>query len=90
MSFGPLAFLNPWLLAALVTLPIIYWLLRAVPPRRAHRAVDVTASPTTEASMAAIDRSVGSSRTEEGRDGGDRPAAERANTVTLLASARLC
>jgi len=33
MSFGPLAFLNPWLLAALVTLPIIYWLLRAVPPR---------------------------------------------------------
>ena len=33
MSFGSLAFLNPWLLAALVTLPIIYWLLRAVPPR---------------------------------------------------------
>jgi hypothetical protein len=33
MSLGPLAFLNPWLLAALVTLPIIYWLLRAVPPR---------------------------------------------------------
>ncbi|CEJ88716.1 conserved hypothetical protein; putative membrane protein [Hyphomicrobium sp. GJ21] len=33
MSFGPLAFLNPWLLAALITLPIIYWLLRAVPPR---------------------------------------------------------
>lgn len=33
MSFGPLAFLNPWLLAALVTLPLIYWLLRAVPPR---------------------------------------------------------
>ncbi|HEY8194603.1 MAG TPA: BatA domain-containing protein, partial [Hyphomicrobium sp.] len=33
MSFGPLAFLNPWLLAALVTLPVIYWLLRAVPPR---------------------------------------------------------
>jgi len=33
MSFGPLAFLNPWLLAALATLPIIYWLLRAVPPR---------------------------------------------------------
>jgi hypothetical protein len=35
MTFGPLAFLNPWLLAALVTLPIIYWLLRAVPPRPA-------------------------------------------------------
>jgi hypothetical protein len=33
MSLGPLAFLNPWLLAALVTLPLIYWLLRAVPPR---------------------------------------------------------
>jgi hypothetical protein len=33
MSFGPLAFLNPWLLAALVSLPLIYWLLRAVPPR---------------------------------------------------------
>jgi hypothetical protein len=33
MSFGPLAFLNPWILAGLVTLPLIYWLLRAVPPR---------------------------------------------------------
>jgi hypothetical protein len=33
MSLGPLAFLNPWLLAALLTLPVIYWLLRAVPPR---------------------------------------------------------
>ena len=33
MTFGALAFLNPWLLAALVTLPVIYWLLRAVPPR---------------------------------------------------------
>jgi hypothetical protein len=33
MSFGALAFLNPWLLAALVSLPVIYWLLRAVPPR---------------------------------------------------------
>ena len=32
MSFGALAFLNPWLLAALATLPIIYWLLRTVPP----------------------------------------------------------
>ncbi len=36
MSFGALAFLNPWLLAALVTLPVIYWLLRAVPPRPAQ------------------------------------------------------
>jgi hypothetical protein len=33
MSIGALAFLNPWLLGALVTLPIIYWLLRTVPPR---------------------------------------------------------
>lgn len=33
MSFGALAFLNPWLLAALVSLPVIYWLLRTVPPR---------------------------------------------------------
>lgn len=33
MTLGPLAFLNPWLLAALITLPAIYWLLRAVPPR---------------------------------------------------------
>ena len=35
MSFGALAFLNPWLLAALATLPIIYWLLRTVPPQPA-------------------------------------------------------
>ncbi len=33
MSFGALAFLNPWLLGALATLPVIYWLLRTVPPR---------------------------------------------------------
>ena len=33
MSIGPLAFLSPWLLAGLVALPIIYWLLRTVPPR---------------------------------------------------------
>ncbi|MEQ1717597.1 MAG: BatA domain-containing protein, partial [Hyphomicrobium sp.] len=32
MTIGALAFLSPWLLAALATLPIIYWLLRAVPP----------------------------------------------------------
>lgn len=36
MAFGALAFLNPWLLGALATLPIIYWLLRAVPPRPAQ------------------------------------------------------
>ena len=33
MGLGALAFLNPWLLAALASLPVIYWLLRTVPPR---------------------------------------------------------
>jgi hypothetical protein len=33
MSLGALAFLNPALLGALLALPIIYWLLRTVPPR---------------------------------------------------------
>lgn len=33
MSLGALAFLNPWALAALAALPVIYWLLRTVPPR---------------------------------------------------------
>lgn len=33
MTLGALAFLNPWLLAALATLPVIYWLLRTVPPQ---------------------------------------------------------
>lgn len=33
MTLGALAFLNPWLLGALVALPLIYWLLRTVPPR---------------------------------------------------------
>ena len=42
MTLGPLAFLNPWLLAALITLPIIYWLLRAVPPRPAQIAFPPT------------------------------------------------
>ncbi|MFY0611931.1 MAG: DUF4159 domain-containing protein [Hyphomicrobiaceae bacterium] len=32
MSIGALAFLNPWLLGGLAALPIIYWLLRTVPP----------------------------------------------------------
>lgn len=32
MSIGALAFLSPWLLAGLAALPIIYWLLRTVPP----------------------------------------------------------
>ncbi|MGI9521146.1 MAG: DUF4159 domain-containing protein [Hyphomicrobiaceae bacterium] len=33
MSIGALTFLSPWLLAGLLALPIIYWLLRTVPPR---------------------------------------------------------
>jgi len=33
VSIGALAFLNPWLLAGLATLPLIYWLLKTVPPR---------------------------------------------------------
>ncbi|MDX2288668.1 MAG: DUF4159 domain-containing protein [Hyphomicrobiaceae bacterium] len=33
MSLGALAFLNPLALTALLALPIIYWLLRTVPPR---------------------------------------------------------
>ena len=33
MTIGALAFLNPWLLAGLLSLPVIYWLLKTVPPR---------------------------------------------------------
>ena len=32
MSFGALAFLSPWILAGLVALPVLWWLLRAIPP----------------------------------------------------------
>ena len=32
MSLGALAFLSPWLLTGLIALPVIYWLLRTVPP----------------------------------------------------------
>ena len=39
MSFGALAFLSPWLLTALAALPVIYWLLRTVPPRPRQIAV---------------------------------------------------
>src|SRR5919106_4430851 len=42
MSFGALAFLNPWLLAGLAALPIIYWLLRTVPPRPRQVAFPAT------------------------------------------------
>lgn len=33
MGLFSLVFLNPWALAALAALPLIYWLLRTVPPR---------------------------------------------------------
>lgn len=32
MTLGPVAFLSPWLLGALLVLPVLWWLLRAVPP----------------------------------------------------------
>ena len=32
LTLGPLAFLNPWLLAALAALPVLWLLLRAIPP----------------------------------------------------------
>src|SRR5216684_2500909 len=32
LSLGSLAFASPWLLSALVALPIIWWLLRVTPP----------------------------------------------------------
>jgi hypothetical protein len=38
MTIGPVAFLAPWLLAAFVVLPVLWWLLRAVPPSPARRA----------------------------------------------------
>jgi Domain of unknown function (DUF4159)/Aerotolerance regulator N-terminal len=33
MTLGPIAFLAPWLLAGLLALPVIWWLLRTIPPR---------------------------------------------------------
>jgi hypothetical protein len=32
LALGPLAFATPWLLGALVALPVIWWLLRVTPP----------------------------------------------------------
>ena len=32
LSFGGIAFLNPWILAGLAALPVLWWLLRAIPP----------------------------------------------------------
>ncbi|MEO0624433.1 MAG: DUF4159 domain-containing protein [Pseudomonadota bacterium] len=42
LSLGSLAFLNPWILAGIAALPILWWLLRAIPPsprRQAFAAV---------------------------------------------------
>lgn len=33
MTLGALAFMSPWILTGLLALPLIYWLLRTVPPR---------------------------------------------------------
>ena len=32
LALGPFAFLAPWLLAALASLPVVWWLLRVMPP----------------------------------------------------------
>lgn len=32
LSLGAIGFLNPWLLAGLAALPVLWWLLRAIPP----------------------------------------------------------
>ena len=32
LAFGPFIFANPWVLAALISLPAIWWLLRVFPP----------------------------------------------------------
>ena len=42
MTLGALAFLSPWLLTALASLPLIYWLLRTVPPRPKQVAFPAT------------------------------------------------
>ncbi|KAB2914855.1 MAG: DUF4159 domain-containing protein [Hyphomicrobiaceae bacterium] len=33
MTLGGIAFLSPWLLSGLLALPVIWWLLRTIPPR---------------------------------------------------------
>ena len=33
LSLGALAFATPWALAALVSLPVLWWLLRITPPQ---------------------------------------------------------
>lgn len=38
LNLGSLAFLNPWILAGIVALPILWWLLRAIPPSPRQQA----------------------------------------------------
>lgn len=38
MTLGPVAFLAPWLLLGLAVLPVLWWLLRAVPPAPGRKA----------------------------------------------------
>jgi hypothetical protein len=38
VTLGSLAFTTPWLLAGLLALPVLWWLLRAVPPAPGRRA----------------------------------------------------
>lgn len=38
MTIGPIGFLAPWLLLGFVVLPVLWWLLRAVPPAPGRRA----------------------------------------------------
>src|SRR5688572_30335909 len=32
LTLGPLAFMTPWVLSALLVLPVLWWLLRLTPP----------------------------------------------------------
>ena len=41
LELGPLAFASPWLLAGLAALPVLWWLLRVLPP--APRRLDFPA-----------------------------------------------
>ncbi len=36
LTFGPIAFASPWLLLSLLSLPVIWWLLRITPPAPRH------------------------------------------------------
>ncbi|MDX2204464.1 MAG: DUF4159 domain-containing protein [Hyphomicrobiaceae bacterium] len=51
MILGPIAFLSPWLLVGLAALPVIYWLLRTVPPSPARLSF-----PPTRILMGVVNR----------------------------------